>query len=231
MAWYDSLLQMGYVPAGMTPKAVVTPGGEPGHYKTDMFSTIARALDQFNQKLQLDQQKKMEETKKTADMYNTLREAGYDSERAHRAVMKMEFPKETPGTPLAEQKTRADISKTEADVGESKAREGYYKAQTEQVVTGNKKTLRDRILKKIADGEPLTPGEQRIYDEVIKKESTLDLATILGGGAEKDNTPVDDLTTPTQQPEYVPMLKPDGTAVKVHKDDVQKALLKGYTRR
>lgn len=57
-------------------------------------------------------------------------------------------------------------------------------------------TLRNRILAKIAKGIPLTPGEQKIYDDVIKKQqqggSIWD--TVQGGGQP---------TTPPKKSKYI----------------------------
>ena len=83
--------------------------------------------------------------------------------------------------------------------------------------TGGVVDIKSKILQKIANGEELTSGEDKIYNDVIKKSAA--------------SSPLEDALNGTGNAEYVPMLKPDGTPTRVHKDDVTKALSKGYKRR
>lgn len=97
-------------------------------------------------------------------------------------------------------------------------------------MTDSQKTLTSNILAKIADDEPLTAGEQKVYDEVIRKygnKSNLEEA-LSGDGTDAAAAPIkmqEDTAT------YVPMTDPTGKPKKVHKDDVQKAMAAGWKKR
>ena len=256
MPWYDSLLDQGYVPGGTTPKTVIEEGGKPGYYQTDPLSNALRSFAGFQQKQQEENERIQKQMDKKIDMYKTLRDSGYDPQRAYDAVHKLKFPGEPGGETskdLEAKKTKAEITKIEAE--------------TDYIPIKNAPKLQNKILQKMANGEDLTNGEQRIYDETIKKKKDNDLESTLSGKDKETHiatrekilgkiangealTPgeqqlyddifakTSDLSKVTKKTEktnnateYIPMLKPDGTPTRVHKDDVVKALKKGYKRR
>lgn len=248
MSGYDTaLLEQGYVPRGVAPKTSID-GGAPGYQNTGVMATIARALQLFQQQQQQVLQQKQKKMKDKIDMFNTLRDSGYDPQAAFDAVEKMELPKSIPGKSLETRKTEADItykenlSKNKGAVianilnkivaGEdlSTGEEDIYKdviaRQSDlsdvlnQTGKNDVETLKNTIQQKIANGEKLTSGQQKLYDDVIKKRESSDLFTV---------SPTDLGEEAVE--EYVRMIRPDGKPTKVHKEDVEKALKKGYKRR
>lgn len=220
MTWIDSLLDQGFVPAGMTPKVIDSPGAEAQSVSNDPLSRMARQVSRLLTQQQLDAEKRQEKIKKRYDMFKTLRDAGYDSKTAYDAVIKDEMPASYPAQTEEEKlkidKTKAETRKITAEaekiekgvdpaiekeimrIEEKAAEKGYvisldanmtsqeklktaralYARQAGEAMkkTAKGKTSRDRILNKIESGEALTPGEQKIYDEIIKP----------GGGAASD---------------------------------------------
>lgn len=164
----------------------------------------------------------MEEKKKSRekklndqmDMYQTLRDAGYDPKSAFEATEKGSFPTAPGGATVKER--NADIL--------------------------DRNTTTQKILKKVADGVDLLPGEQKVYDDYIKKRSTKSeddgLEDVLSPNkkpAAKEQTPAELLLSTNHQKddagEYVPMTDPTGKNKKVHKDDVAKAIKAGWKKR
>ncbi len=150
-------------------------------------------------------------------MYKTLRDAGYEPKRAYDAVMSGQMPEEAGGDTPKEQETAAKI-------GVANATTEKIKAQTEKVKTQPGPALRQRIIEKVAKGEDLTPGEQKVYDEVIRKYGQKsDLSTVLENKAVKiDQSKTED---------YVPMINPAGQKKLVPKANVEKAKSRGWKTR
>lgn len=241
----SALLEQGYVPKGVEPKVSID-GGTPGYQNTGVMATMARALQLFQQQHQQVLQEKQKKMKNKLDMFNTLRDSGYDPQAAFDAVEKMELPKGLPGKSLEQRKTEADITYKEGlsnnksaviarilnkiIAGEdlSTGEEDIYKdviakqsdlsEVLDQTGKNDVETLKNTIQQKIANGEKLTPGQQKLYDDVIKKRESSDLFSASSTDVEPEE-------------EYVKMLKPDGKPIEVHKEDVEKALKKGYKRR
>ncbi len=218
---FDSLINRlipeGSVMAGQRPKVIVSPNGEPGYHQTDKLSTLVRGIDAFQTEAKVKEEEQMKKAEKQFDMYKTLRSSGYDPARAFKAVNKLELPDEAGGATDSERKTDASVLKTEAEVEK-------IKKQTE-LMTTSKADLSKRILNKIANDETLTPGEQKVYDEVIRKygkKSSLDEDL----AAAEDKKSGGDKKT-----DYVPMIDPSGKKKKVHPDDVEKAIKKGWKKR
>jgi hypothetical protein len=126
---------MGYMETmiglGATPKGFTQPQVDP---EIDAFQkSMAKIIAQEEEH----QAKVLEKKKTKFDMYKTLREAGYDSYRAWKAVREgMEMPE-----PPSE-----DVS-----------------------LPAKATTIEDKIKKKVAEGEALTSGEKKIYDDTIRK--------------------------------------------------------------
>ncbi len=218
---FDSLINRlipeGAVMAGQRPKVITSPEGEPGYHQTDKLSTLLRGMEAFQAEAQVDEEARMKKAEKKFDMYKTLRSSGYDPARAFKAVGKMDLPDEPGGATDSERKADAEVKKTEAQTEK-------IKKETD-MMSVNKADLTKRILNKIANDEALTPGEQKVYDEVIKKygkKSSLEEDLESGGAASKPAT---------GDGEYVPMMDPKGKKKKVHPEDVEKALKKGWKKR
>lgn len=254
MGIFDTLFNQGWVPGGAQPKAVVTEGGEPGYFPTDQLSTAVREFKKIQAEEAAKEEVAMKKMEKKSDMYQTLRDQGYEPKRAYEAVKNMKFPEELPTQDskedLDQNKKRADIAKTIAETevipsknapklqakiiqkiangenltnGEQKIYDETIKRKGDDlsgILTDKDKedhiTTKERILKKVADGDPLTPGELQLYNDVFVKPSELESI-----GKQTETTGTD----------YIPMVRPDGQLTKVHKDDVLKALKKGYKRR
>ena len=103
MAWYDKLLEQGYVPAGTTGKVIPQGEQEAGYYKTDPVSRLLRSLQSAKIQREAKTKKALEDNKKKLDIYKTLREQGYDPAKAYKAAMESSLPLEAPGESLAEQ--------------------------------------------------------------------------------------------------------------------------------
>jgi hypothetical protein len=176
--------------------------------KNDLADAIGKMLEQRRQ----EQLKKGE---RQSDMYRTLRASGYDPEKAYEAVMKGEL------TPPGEQARTSDELIKEQDL----------KIKTS---TASRKELEERITQKVANGESLTAGEQKFYDDVIKKKGLSDLSSALQGAGGESIIPgasTGESADGFSDADYIPMSRPDGSKTRVHKDDMQKALKKGYKRR
>jgi hypothetical protein len=211
----------------------VEPGGEAGFFQTDKLSTMLRGLEAFQRKEQEKEEKRQKEMTRQVDMYKTLREAGYDPDKAYEAVMKgVSLPK-----PEAEDRT---IPKTQREKILDKIARGVSLTEGEQQVydetikhkeketedtslkeTINQSKLHARIEQKIADGITLTPGEQKIWEEVIKKSPG------------KNNNSAQELEDElkSKQDEMVPVYDPLGRKMKVPKSRLTDALKAGWKKR
>lgn len=171
MAWYDGLLDQGYVPPGVAPKTITEPGATPmTGVGNDSISRFVQGVLQQSQEARARDERAAEKAKKQTEMYNTLRDAGYEPKRAHEAVLKLEFPSEPGSEGLKQKQEEANLAKTEAEVGKVQA--DTEKAKADASLGPTKAQLQARIMTKIADGTALTPGEQKVYDEVIKKSGS-----------------------------------------------------------
>ena len=162
------------------------------------------------QRQKIQEEEKLKKQKNKADMYKTLRDAGYEPKKAFEAVQAGQFPEEFGGETSKEKVANANIDR--------------LKAQTKKLTTQPSAALRARITEKVANGEDLTPGEQKVYDEVIRKYGQKsDLSSVLERKANKIDQ--------TQQTEYVPMFDSQGNKKKVPKANVEKAKSKGWKLR
>ncbi|MBI5150867.1 MAG: hypothetical protein HZA28_08895 [Candidatus Omnitrophica bacterium] len=87
----NRLIPEGAVPAGVRPKTILEPGGEPGYYQTDPLSNAVRGLEKFQQEQQKKEERKQETLKNQTAIYQSLIEAGYDQQTAYEAAIKNEF--------------------------------------------------------------------------------------------------------------------------------------------
>lgn len=221
----NRLIPEGAVLPGSRPKTILADdgsgGGEPGYHDTTAMGNMARALQAFQASEQIKQEEKIAKMKKRSDMYKTLRDSGYTPKKAYEAVNKMEFPDEEGDESVKEKENVANVDKIKAQTETEKARGRNIDKRTE-LLTKSKSTLHQEIQQKVADGDELTPGEQKIYDDVIKKErKRSDLEEVLGEKAEKK----------TKGDELVPMLDPLGRKKLVPKGNVEKAKAKGWKLR
>lgn len=203
MAWYDQLIAQGYTPPGAKQNNIAP-----------LLDSFSRGIDTFQQGQKMQEEEKMAKQKKRIDMYKTLRDAGYAPNKAYDAVKSNALP-DVPGeATIEEQRVKSDYKVAQTE--NLKAKTDYYQSKQPKIS--------ERILEKISDGEPLTAGEQQIYDETIKKPDS-SLAGILKAPKTEPAAKVN------EEPQYVPMLTPDGKKKKVHKDDVKKALKQGWKLR
>lgn len=105
------LLGMGYVPQGQTPKTILD-NGEPGYHQTGHLENLSRAIDKFKFDQEQEQKKRMFDMQNKTSLFIKLREAGYSSPSAHKAVNDnfgyLENPPEDQIDPLAQEEiTRA----------------------------------------------------------------------------------------------------------------------------
>lgn len=221
----DRLIPEGATLPGSPRKTILADdgsvGGEPGYYDTSKIGSLLRELQRVQIESAEVEQKRQEREQKKMDMYKTLRSSGYDPKRAFEAVQKGQFPDQSGGDTAEEQKTQAEVDL-------KKAQEGKTKAETDKIIkdsTSGSKTaavLRQEIIAKVAKGEELTPGEQKVYDEVIRKYGQKsDLSSILGDKKEAS----------AATPEMVPMKDPAGKNKLVPKANVEKAKAKGWKLR
>lgn len=214
----DRLIPEGAVMAGSRPKVITEPGGTPGYHQTDALSRLVRGLEKFQQQQKTQQEEQMKKQEKRMDMYKTLRDSGYDPSRAYKAVMANEFPDVPGGETAEEKKKELDIKQTEANIEQTKA-------ETDKIKTGS---LQDRILAKVEAGDTLTSGEQKVYDEYIRKYGQKgSIEGIMEQVPEEEGAPAkkDDKVG------WVYMTTPEGKTKHVHPDDVKKGLKKGWKKK
>lgn len=237
MAWYDGLLQQGYVPDGAAP--TIQQGVD-----ESTTGRLLGALNNYQEKIKTDNADKQKEITNKLDMYKTLRDAGYDPQKAYDAVHSDKFvwPDKAPdATPTDKLKAaQADAMKAKAD---------YYKnlggANDPNAIPNNTKALTFKILSKLSNGETLLPGEQQVYNDYIKKYGSKSaLETALGSDPAGGGNAVPVAPKAAAAPkapsapkvkaagsDYIPMTDPAGNAKKVHPEDVDKALKLGWTKR
>lgn len=237
MAEYERVLAaLGAVPSGARPKTILAgdENQEAGYYQTDPLSNLVRVLKARKLDIEDKAKKQMEAAQKKADMYKTLREAGYDKRAAYEAIEKNQFPKipggEDVGNKTSREKILAKISRGEAlTSGEQQLYDETIKHKPQEDLLGdalagdgtnNEVKMRDQILDKIARGTPLSSGEQKIYDEVIKKRAPAAAKDDLGAALD-DNL----------GDEMVPVVSPAGIKGSVPKSKLVAALKAGYKKR
>jgi len=104
-----------------------------------------------------------------------------------------------------------------------KAKVDLTKAQTEKIKLGktpNQQRMYEQILRKIANGMDLTTGEQKIYDEVIKKQAKQN-----GSG-----DALSDILDPENNEETVKVQHPDGRKGTILKSKLPAALAAGFKK-
>lgn len=213
MGLTEMLINKGFTLPGQDPNIITSEGGDPQPGVTgDRLTTIARALQASAAQQKMKEQEKQKKVEDQMSMYKTLREAGYTPAKAHAAVIKGEMPKDIPGMTGKERDAGLEQEKTKAEIAKIKA---------ETDVVGTKKgDVESRILNKIANGESLLPGEEKIYEDVIKKKNPEGLANFLAA---------EDGVQPDQ--EQVKLWSPAGKAVKAPKKNLEKLLKAGYKPR
>jgi hypothetical protein len=169
MAFNDALFEQGFVPAGATPQVIQEPGAKPGFQGISGLDQALRSLTRFQAQKQKDEEAAMEKRKNKMEMFKTLRESGYSSDKAFKAVREGIDIVGPPDTRLDDRKTQAEISAKEASTKKTLAEANKLEAENKNPVT-SKSRLEAMILEKVANNKELTKGEQRIYDDVIKKK-------------------------------------------------------------
>lgn len=109
------------------------------------------------------QEGKQKKMKSDTDMYQTLREAGYSPQKAFDAVQSGKFPQSPGGDTLKEQKAGLYKERVQAQTEDIKSRT--------EARTKNRSALQGKIIEKIINGAELSPGEQKIYDDLLKRKS------------------------------------------------------------
>ena len=219
----NRLIPQGAVMAGQRPQTILADdtapagGSAPGYYDTSRTGNLLRQIQVMQAQEKMKEEEQLKKNQNRLNYYKTLRAAGYDPKKAYEATINRDFPKEEGGvTP-------------EETVKEAQA--GYYKSRT--IGAKQKSVLHAEIQDKVARGVPLTAGEKRLYDEVIRKygnKSSLSdvlanknaqpaAAAAAGGGDE------------IKKEDYVPMVSPIGQKKLVPRANVEKAKAKGWKLR
>lgn len=208
MAWFDQLIAQGYT----------VPGAKQNNF-SPVVDSLAEALGSFAGMKKQKAKDAAEKQKNEIDMYKTLRDSGYDPSSAYKAVREGKITGPGGETPK-EKESAAKVKDLAATT--------TIKEKQATMLTESQKGLTQRILNKIAEGTELTKGEQKVYDEVIRKygnksalEEALGLGSPDGSGS--------DSSAPVEQ--WVPMLDPQGNPKKVHVEDVQTAIKQGWKKR
>jgi len=244
MADFERILAaMGAVPSGTRPKTILAgdENQEPGYYATDPLSNIVRVLKKRQLDIEATQKKQQEAAQKKADMYKTLRDAGYEPKKAYEAVAKNQFPepgkedfslKKSPRDIILDKMSKGQVL-TE---GEQKVYDETIQHKEEDVANPTQVKMRDQILGKISRGEALTKGEQKIYDETIKKgaaksggQDNLDAILSNKNTTSAPDASVSDLSM--RGKDMVPVISPDGTPGWIPIKKLAAALKAGYTTR
>jgi hypothetical protein len=144
MAWWDSLIDQGYTLPGTEPKTIVN-GGEPQYYDTSATAQLMRGLSGYMKLKQAELERQQKEMQRKADMYKTLRDAGYEPERAYKSVISNKLIEPGGESSLEEQKKKVEIEKT-------KAQTEYFRKRANKPDTEVKVSF-DEALIKTRDGE------------------------------------------------------------------------------
>lgn len=210
----NRLIPQGAVMAGATPQTILadgTSGGtEPGYYDTSPLGNLLRQVETMQAETRIKEEAKQKKQKHRVDMYKTLRDAGYDPKKAYDAVIAGDFPTEPGGITEAQEKTKAEA--------------GLARKKTEIYPTNTKSLLHAKIQEKVANGDELTSGEQRLYDEVIRKYGQKsDLGAILDAKKKE--------AAPAKAAGMVPMITPAGVKKLVPAANVARAKAAGWKER
>lgn len=236
------LLSKGYTLPGQDANVITEPGGDP-QIGGDIspLGRVLRLVQAHAQQDRVDEQQRQQKLQEQASTYRTLREAGYSPSKAHDAVMNGLLPKDAPGDTAADIKTAQEKLKTDAEITKSKAESTKLDAETGKIkadtaIVGEKKnTIESKILNKLAGGQELNAGEQKIYDDVIKKKNNGGLAELLSqmDNADPSGTveqPAGTTKTTIGDPK-VPVVSPDGKLGYVPQSKLEAAIKKGYKKR
>jgi vacuolar-type H+-ATPase subunit I/STV1 len=228
----DRLIPQGSVARGVQPNLITQDGQVIPNGQTDTLSRFNRALKSFQAEQQKKEEQRRKEMAEKTSMYRTLREAGYEPDRAFRAVQEGRFPDEVPGKTDDELESEAKVDKLEAQTDKTKAETDKINAER-KAVPNTLKNITDRIVSKIANDEELTNGEQKVFDEVIRKFGNQgDIETILNNkGVGKDGKKVSKSDKSGDTKNFIKMTDPQGKKRKVHPDDVSQALAEGWRLR
>jgi len=222
----NSLIPQGTVLPGMTPNVIEDGVLHGPDYQTDRLSTLSRALEKHQTQQRAVEQEQLKREEKRMDMYKTLRDSGYDPGKAYEAVMKMEFPRAPGGETVKEKEVAVKKMKAMRTSGIEKAKGEGIEADT------NRKKLVNRILQKVADDVSLKSGEQKVYDEYLRKYGNRsDVSDIESAVKKKTEVPSKTVQGNLNTTGWVKMVNDKGKKVSVHPDDVQKVLKKGWKLR
>lgn len=233
----DELLRQGYTLPG-APRNVIQPDGTAGMDQGPL-ANLSQGIQTFIAKQQLADQERQKKLKNQADTYKTLRDAGYTPEKAHAAVISGNLPDDIPGLSTSDEVDQAKLTESAANVEKSKAdtiktiaETGKINAET-SVVGDKKNTIESQIMNKLANNLPLNDGEQKIYNDVIKKKNNGGLAELL---SQMDNAGVGvdtpaGTTKETVGDPQVAVTAPDGSQGYVPQSKLPLAIKKGYKKR
>ena len=219
--------QNGSVRIGATPKTILADGtgggSEPGYYDTSKLGNLLRTIEEIQVKEQMKQEKALKQKQDQSDMYKTLRDSGYTPQKAYESVVAGNFPDMPGGQTAEEEKAAMSIKKTQAETNKIEAETDKVKKETTKLGVTSA-DLRSRIMNKVSSGETLTAGEQKVYDEVIRKYGQkADLESVLNNKVNNTNN--------VNKADYVPMVNPAGQNKLVPKGNVEKAKAKGWKLR
>lgn len=226
-----------------------------GFEPNDPLNRIARVLQTITAQEQEKEKRRQEKLKAQYDMYNTLRNSGYDPKAAHNAVMNSKFPSQPGGTTLKEEKESVSLAREKQALQTSQREESEAqrtqaarleeaKAKAEGEKIKNEKARRE--LEKInqLSASDRADALKKLVDSTdsgIRKAAQQELAKTLGiteedikkaKGAGLFGTLLKAFTKKTEEmaTEKVLMVRPDGQLVKIKPEDVSKAQAKGYQK-
>ncbi len=176
MGFDPVLAQMGYVPQGARPKTIID-NGEPGYHQTTGLENLSRALDKFKNTQEQEQQKKMVELQNKATLYKTLRENGYSSTAATKAVEQNtgNLPDEMPGLTMQEKRLN-QTNKTGALDYNLKRQELVQKSKANKIELKIKQLELEKQMGDKADPEKMFTHAATLrkeYDDLSKSFNTV----------------------------------------------------------
>lgn len=110
----QTLLQLGYLPQGVTPNVRQVEDTSP-------LGNVVRILKEHKVQKEQEQQKEMERQKNRLSAFITYKNAGYDSKAAMDLANGADFNKYTPGQSEADRKLKLELEKINADIARSKS--------------------------------------------------------------------------------------------------------------
>jgi hypothetical protein len=216
MGWQEMLAEQGFVPKGVTPKVYDPNTGGFNNQAEDPLSRLMQTLQAASIQNQAKTEKLQKDNDKKLDIYKTLREQGYDPKKAYEAAMKNVLPIEAPGQTMKEQTEAAGLERTKAET--DKIKKG--------LVTKTKDEVENDIVGKVSRGEGLTAGEQKIYDDVIKKQKKSE-----GDSVDQILNNKNGSSAPPAREDLVAVYNPSGQPGYVPKAKLNAALAQGYRKR